>query len=255
MQDSGDDSDGSRSADDPTISAGAAAALFAPIAPLTAFEETIDRLGAAIRLGILKPESRLPPERQLAQAFDISRTTLRQAIVALVQAGLLTTKRGRSGGTWVVPDPPAMTTGPPEEDCTDVLDMRLAIEAGCALLAAHHATESVLRGMDEICDELNVIVSTEREYSEYRQLDVQFHLLLAEGAESTQLLAQMAEVQDGMSRLAGVKRWPTMVLSRANQQHRAVVNALRAHDGGRAAEVLFEHIEGSRLILRGMTVD
>src|ERR671924_671626 len=84
----------------------AVAAVFEPVQTPTTFEETVDRLGTAIRLGILPPGSRLPSERDLAEQLAISRSTLRQAITTLVESGHLTSQRGRSGGTFVVPEPP-----------------------------------------------------------------------------------------------------------------------------------------------------
>ena len=65
-------------------------AVFKPVRPPTTFEETVERLGTAIRIGLLTPGSRLPPERQLADELRISRSTLRQALTTLVQSGHLT---------------------------------------------------------------------------------------------------------------------------------------------------------------------
>src|ERR671935_1013811 len=81
-------------------------AVFKPVRPPTTFEETVERLGTAIRLGLLTPGSRLPPERDLAAELGISRSTLRQAITTLVQSGHLVSLRGRSGGTFVAERPP-----------------------------------------------------------------------------------------------------------------------------------------------------
>src|ERR671926_1715826 len=96
----------------------AIAAVFEPVQPPTTFEETVERLGTAIRLGILAPGSRLPAERELAEQLAISRSTLRQAITALVESGHLTSVRGRSGGTFVVPEPPLAegSAGPLPDD-------------------------------------------------------------------------------------------------------------------------------------------
>jgi GntR family transcriptional regulator, transcriptional repressor for pyruvate dehydrogenase complex len=55
-------------------------AVFKPVQPPTTFEETVERLGTAIRLGLLSPGSKLPPERDLAAELRISRSTLRQAL-------------------------------------------------------------------------------------------------------------------------------------------------------------------------------
>src|SRR5205085_7813742 len=58
-------------------------AVFKPVRLQTTFEETVERLGTAIRLGILPPGSRLPAERALADQLGISRSTLRQALTTL----------------------------------------------------------------------------------------------------------------------------------------------------------------------------
>src|SRR5215218_2145538 len=74
---------------------GALDAVFEPVHPPTTFEETVERLGTAIRLGLLSPGSQLPPERDLADQLRISRSTLRQALTTLVQSGHLVSMRGR----------------------------------------------------------------------------------------------------------------------------------------------------------------
>ena len=69
-------------------------------------EETVERLGTAIRLGLLAPGDRLPPERDLADQFGIARSTLRQALTSLTESGHLVATRGRGGGTFVSEAPP-----------------------------------------------------------------------------------------------------------------------------------------------------
>ena len=76
-------------------------AVFARVRSQTAFEETVERLGTAIRLGLLPPGTRLPAERELCAKLGIARSTLRQALVALGQSGHLHATRGRGGGTFV----------------------------------------------------------------------------------------------------------------------------------------------------------
>src|SRR5215217_8098284 len=81
-------------------------AVFEKVQPPTTFEETVERLGTAIRLGLLPAGTRLPPERELAEQLGISRSTLRQALTTLVQSGHLVSVRGRAGGTFVAARPP-----------------------------------------------------------------------------------------------------------------------------------------------------
>ena len=70
------------------------------------FEETVERLGHSIKLGLIKPGQQLPPERELAELIGVSRVTVRSALQVLVQGGFLIAKRGRNGGTFVVDHPP-----------------------------------------------------------------------------------------------------------------------------------------------------
>ena len=115
-------------------------AIFERVQPPTTFEETVERLGTAIKLGLLAPGSKLPPERELADQLDISRSTLRQALTTLVQSGHLVAARGRGGGTFVADEPPLTVRPIPEPDKQrDALDYRVAIETGAALLAAERS--------------------------------------------------------------------------------------------------------------------
>src|SRR5215210_7926221 len=121
-------------------------AVFKPVQPPTTFEETVERRGTAIRLGLLTPGAQLPPERDLAELLRISRSTLRQALTTLVQSGHLVSVRGRAGGTFVAEEPPLAedpeaAAEPLGEEARAVLDQRVAIETGATVLAAERAEE------------------------------------------------------------------------------------------------------------------
>src|ERR687893_2681668 len=72
-----------------------------PVRSHHAFEACVEQLATAIRLGVYPVGSALPPERDLADRLAVSRATLREAMAALRQAGLVETTRGRGGGTVV----------------------------------------------------------------------------------------------------------------------------------------------------------
>jgi len=76
--------------------------LWRPVRGGNAFEITVSRLAQAIRLGLVGEGDRLPAERELAERLRVSRVTLREAIRALREAGILESRRGRTGGTFVV---------------------------------------------------------------------------------------------------------------------------------------------------------
>ena len=103
--------------------------VFAPVQSTTAFEETLERLGTAIKLGLLPPGTRLPAERELCEQLGIARSTLRQALTALVQSGHLRAVRGRGGGTFVADAPMAVPRAEELVDWRDRCDVRLSRRA------------------------------------------------------------------------------------------------------------------------------
>jgi GntR family transcriptional regulator, transcriptional repressor for pyruvate dehydrogenase complex len=225
-------------------------AIFERVQAPTTFEETVERLGTAIKVGLLAPGSRLPPERELADELGISRSTLRQALTSLVQSGHLMAARGRGGGTFVAAAPP-LTVGPaPDPDTLrDVLDYRVAIETGAALLAAERAQADDLERMRE---QVEAMRSVGEEFETYRRADIRFHIALAEAARSRRLVAAMTEVQGSMSELIALIAHPEEVLAQSNAQHARLVNLLEAHDAAGAVELTRKHLQGTEHIFIGL---
>ncbi len=226
-------------------------AVFKPVEAATTFEETVERLGTAIRLGLLAPGSQLPPERDLAGQLHISRSTLRQALTTLVQSGHLMSMRGRAGGTFVAEAPP-LSVGREEEPLGDearaVLDERVAIEAGATLLAAERAEPANLDLLDQLVERMAAASA----FEDYRRADVRFHIGVAEAANSPRLVTAMTEVQGHMSDLIARIPHPEEVLTRSNDQHRRLVALLRRRDSGPAVKLMRQHIEGTEHILAGL---
>jgi len=230
----------------------AVAAVFGPVEAPTTFEETVERLGTAIRLGLLGAGTRLPPERELSEQLGISRSTLRHAITTLTQSGHLVSLRGRAGGTFVADAPPlaeAQQAIALEGRWRDLLDYRIAIEAGAALLAAERAQPASLARMQEHVVAMDAALE---DFTAYRHADVFFHLGLAEAAESPRIVAAMTEVQGGMSELIAHIAHPPAVLERANRQHERLIKLLRRGDGARAVRLVREHLQGTEHILGGL---
>jgi DNA-binding FadR family transcriptional regulator len=226
-------------------------ALFAPVHSQTAFEETVERLGTAIKLGLLSPGTRLPAERELCARLGIARSTLRQALVALGQSGHLHATRGRGGGTFVAdPLPPAQPPSPKVlASWRDICDQRMAVEVGIAVLAAERARPAMVDGLEDVVMAIDDLLD---DFAAYRPLDVRFHVGLAELTGSPQLVKQMTETQGAMSALISHIAHPPEVLDSANDQHRRLVAALRRHDESAAARVMTEHLRGTEPVLAGL---
>jgi GntR family transcriptional repressor for pyruvate dehydrogenase complex len=226
-------------------------AVFKPVQPPTTFEETVERLGTAIRLGLLAPGSRLPPERDLADQLRISRSTLRQALTTLVQSGHLVSLRGRAGGTFVADEPPLGERPTAEvlgEDTRAVLDLRVAVETGAVVLAAERAQEADLARLTGLTERMDEAVT----FDEYRRADVHFHIGVAEASHSPKLVTAMTEVQGQMSNLIARIAHPDEVLSSSNAQHRRLIDLLREGEAGQAVRLMRDHLEGTEHILVGL---
>ena len=229
-------------------------AVFAPVRSQTAFEETVDRLGTAIKLGLLAPGAQLPAERELCARLGIARSTLRQALTALSQSGHVFATRGRGGGTFVSdPQPPS---DPPSAAMLarwrETCDQRLAVELGVAVLAAERAESAELDALDEVAATLE---ATLEDFAAYRQADVRLHVGLAEAAHSAQLVRAMTEAQGAMTDLIAYIAHPPQVLSSSNAQHRRLLAAVRERDAMHAARVMTEHLQGTEHILAGLLPD
>jgi GntR family transcriptional repressor for pyruvate dehydrogenase complex len=225
--------------------------LFAPVHSQTAFEETVERLGTAIKLGMLPPGTRLPAERELCSKLGIARSTLRQALVALAQSGHLRATRGRGGGTFVAdPQPPAQPPSPEVlAHWREVCDERMAVEVGVAVLAAERAEDEMLDALDGlvgVCDQLL------EDFPAYRQADVRLHVGLAEATHSPRLVTAMTETQGTMSGLISLIAHPPEVLDSSNNQHRRLLAAVRRHDEAGAAREMAEHLRGTEHVLAGL---
>jgi GntR family transcriptional regulator, transcriptional repressor for pyruvate dehydrogenase complex len=227
----------------------AVAAVFDPVQAATTFEETVERLGTGIRLGLLPSGSQLPPERELAEQMGISRSTLRQALTALTESGHLLAVRGRGGGWFVAAPPPLPQAEHVElEDWRELLDYRVAVEAGAVVLAAERAKPADLARLAGHIETMRDV----HDFTVFRQADVFFHLGLAEASGSSRLVAAMTEVQGAMSELIGHIAHPPQVLEQSNAQHAKLLALLERRDAGRAARLVREHLRGTERVLAGL---
>ncbi len=225
--------------------------IFAPVRSQTAFEEAVDRIGTAIRLGLLPPGTRLPAERELCAKLGIARSTLRQALVALGQSGHLHAVRGRGGGTFVVDElPPAP---PPPRDLIDqwrqTWDHRIAVEVGVAVLACRRARGAAVSALGQL---IAALEGATEDFDTYRQLDIRFHIGLAEATGNPRLVTVATEVQGEATALIALIAHPPEVLSSSNVQHRRILAAVASGDEGASAREMAEHLRGTEHILAGL---
>lgn len=225
--------------------------LFAPVRSQSTFEETLERLGTAIKLGLLEAGERLPAERELCARMEISRSTLRQALTALVQSGHLHAVRGRGGGTFVAEHPPwrPVPSAALLADWRGACDARLSVEVGVAMLAAERAPAQALTVLDSLVEAMRGQVT---DFEAYRQTDVRLHVGLAQAAGSPRLVTAMTEAQGEMTDLIAYIAHPPEVLAWANGQHARMLAAVRGGDPLLAAKEMAEHLRGTEHVLSGL---
>jgi DNA-binding FadR family transcriptional regulator len=243
-------------------------AVLRPVRQGNAFEETVERLLTVIKLGMIAPGDRFPAERELAAQLGISRLTLREALAELQKAGYVSARRGRLGGTFVTYTPPA--PGRDEvrrlaredgENLADALTFRLAVETGAADILAQSLGGLAPGALPPAGPALGGPAAREALLArladvngagpqDYRRLDTVFHLTIAELTGSTLLLDACTDARMRLNGLLNAIPVLQRNIDNTASQHAAIVTAILAGDGPRAAAAVAEHLAGTGSLLR-----
>ena len=229
--------------------------LLVPVRTGNAFEETVERLLAVIKLGLVAPGGRFPAERELATQLGISRLTLREAIRELQEAGFVESRRGRLGGTFVTYRPPlpseaeaARLARENAAKLTDALTFRMAVETGAAEALARSSERRAV-GREVLLARLAAVNSASPE--DYRRLDTLFHLSIAELAGSSLLTAACVDARMRLNDLLNAIPVLRRNIDHTAGQHTAIATAILAGDAERARWAVAEHLDGTGALLRG----
>ncbi|WP_030684260.1 FadR/GntR family transcriptional regulator [Streptomyces sp. NRRL B-1347] len=223
-----------------------------PVRAGNGFEEALEQILQVVRLGLVPGGERLPAERELADLLGISRVTLREVLKVLQDQGLVESRRGRYGGTFVRP----RATAPGEAelrrrvadvDVEDALRFREVLEVGAAGLCATHGLTA---GQ---ADRLREALARTHDapLADYRRLDTLLHLTLAELSGSPTLTAQYAAVRATVNDLLDCIPLLVRNLEHSQRQHTALVEAVLDGDADGAREMMREHCAGTAALLRG----
>ncbi len=212
------------------------------IEAVPAYEAVAQRLRRAIHLGELRPGSRLPAERLLAEEMGVSRVTLREAIRTLAAEGYLETERGSRSSMHVH----SGSMRPQEvrswmrkrwDELEGLLDFRLTNERCAAERAAERVSPAEIA-------ELRVLVEqgrTSEDVNAFRRSDVRFHMRIAEIA-ACDLLRRA--VEDARAELYVPFRAIALddMLTVGVSQHARIVDAFERHDPSRAGRAMATHL-------------
>lgn len=219
-----------------------------PVRSGNTFEETVERVLQGMKLGIFAIGTKLPPERDLARHLGVSRATLQEALRELQEAGLLETRRGRYGGTFIVAVPSDGAQGEvPAAECEDALTFRRIVEPAAAELAARSRPSAEASRHLRQC----LTDSSATDDDLYRSVDARFHIAIAELAGSRTLLDAVVETRARVNALLEHIPQLRANLQHADQQHAQIAEAILAGDPAAARSLMEDHLAGTETLLRG----
>jgi GntR family transcriptional regulator, transcriptional repressor for pyruvate dehydrogenase complex len=231
-------------------------AVLRPAHGYHAFESCVEQLATSIRLGVYQRGTMLPPERELAEWLGVSRSTLREAMAALREAGLVETRRGRGGGTVVTvrPRTPSGRAAAriPEgrrAEWLDALEFRRVVEPGAAEMAARADLDDLQRARLE---KAHREVSTARRPAQHRQADSRFHLTVATLTGSPRMIEAVTSVQSVLHEMLLAIPVLNANIAHSDRQHAVVVRAILAGQPERARRAMEEHCDDTAALLRGL---
>ena len=208
-----------------------------------------EALAEEIAQGRLKPGERLRSERDLSAAFDVGRSSVREAIKALESRGLVEGRHGE--GTFVrpqgletlvrVPSGPVAVT---EAEVRHLFEVRELLEPGIARLAAARARPAEINALRRMLERAERLVKAGGYTGEH---DARFHVRVARITGNPVLIRLL----EGIMRLLGEVRGPAFRSARAAGWHTRldghwqIVRALEVHDADAAAAAASQHLAGA----------
>ncbi|MFF4209230.1 FadR/GntR family transcriptional regulator [Streptomyces sp. NPDC001796] len=211
-------------------------AVFAPVDTRARVETVVRRLGDAIELGLLADGEQLPGETELAGQLGVSTVTLREALMALRQQGLVTTRRGRGGGSFV-----SLPADPAEErirqrlacwsteELRDLGDHWAAVSGAAARLAAERTEPADLQHLRRTLEEFATAVDAAARSRLYGR----FHVELAAAAQSARLTREQIALQTEVGALLCLVLGDDACREEVAARHRSLVRAVQ--EGARDA--------------------
>jgi GntR family transcriptional repressor for pyruvate dehydrogenase complex len=219
-----------------------------PIKPKRISDQVFDQLRELIFRGEFKAGEKILTERELAEAFNVSRTSVRDAINKLVVMGLLEQKQGQ--GTFVRSpesrEKSILATMVESQDAsiTDLLEVRMGLECNAAAMAATRAVEKDLQFMEKSIEEMQKEVASGRLGTE---ADASFHMAIAYATNNPLQIFIMKNFYDFL--FTGIKvNLEGLYVVPGNidiilEQHRAIYQAIRDHNPEAALRAMKQHID------------
>ncbi len=216
--------------------------------PRRLYEQIAQKLAKSIADGDYDVGQRLPSERELAHAFEVSRPTVREAIIALELDGLVEVRLG--SGVYVTSRlPPAGKEGVKDIGPFELLEARRAIEGEACALAALRIDDTQLQQLSDLIAEMRAD-NRQNEILLSEDADRRFHELIASSTQNSGITAAVQMLWDARARSPQSHLMDDRVRSRGVkppiEEHAAILRALKRRDPEGARAAMREHL--SRII-------
>lgn len=219
-----------------------------PIRPKRISDQVFDQLRELIFRGEFKAGDKILTERELAEAFGVSRTSVRGAVNKLVVMGLLDQKQGQ--GTFVrLPASReksilANIVESQNASLTDLLEVRMGLECNAAALAATRAVEKDYQFIEKSIEEMQKEVASGRLGTE---ADVSFHMAISYATKNPLQVFIMKNFYDFLFtgikvNLEGLYQVPGNINTIVDQ-HAAIYRCIRDHSPEAAYHAMKRHID------------
>lgn len=213
------------------------------------YEQIVQQIEESILKGALKQGDQLPPERELAQQFGVSRTAVREAVKALREKGLVEAHPGR--GTFITNGTSHsmrqtldwMLRAGQSEGAAHLAEVREILEPEIAAMAATRADEEHIASLREA---VSVMDNAKRDPDAFIEADLDFHLALAEAASNPLILSLIDSIvgllRDQRMRIFRVEGGP----ERGQYHHKRILEAIEHRDPQGAREAMHAHLRQVR---------
>ena len=206
-------------------------------------DKIVDQIKSRISEGVLKPGDRLPPERDLVKEFGVSRPSLREALNSLVALGFLEVKGKRtyikSVASESMLDPLSLLIKTDTQKIFDLIEVRKAIEAWGAFLAAQRATEEDIKQLENILEEMGKAYKQGRSWEKQ---DADFHLGIAQATHNTIHTHMMSTIYDFLRESVARVFKDRAKVKKLLDHHYRIFSAIKNHSPDKARERTLEHL-------------
>jgi GntR family transcriptional repressor for pyruvate dehydrogenase complex len=217
--------------------------MFKPIKHVKISDEIVDQIRNLISQGKLKPGDRLLPERELIREFDVSRPSLREALNSLVMMGFLEVKGKRtyikSVASESMQNPLSLLIKADTQKLFDLIEVRKAIEAWGAFLAAQRATEEDIKQLENIIEDMRKAYEQGRSWEKQ---DADFHLGIAQATHNTIQTHVMSTIYDLLKESMAKVFKDRAKVKKLLDHHQRIFNAIKNHFPDKARERTLEHL-------------